>query len=563
MPEQHVSVLIAGGGTVGLSAALFLAHHGVPALAVERRAGLSIHPRALGIGPRTAEIFRQVGLEDPVHAVGGRLAGGRGRIAVATLASADWTSLSAPASIGSGGSGGSDPGLPLSPVQGGRCSQDLLDEILLAAARERGAEVRFGAEVIAIEQDAAGVTATLAGRDGEQPQRIRADYLIVADGAGGILRESLGVPATSPEGNPALGSPIVNILFRADLRALTRGHEIFVCTLANPLIPMGLLMAIDGRERWVLHVPYDPARGETAEDFTPERCRELVRRGAIGELPPGTPEVPVEILSILPWRVAARLADRFQAGRVFLAGDAAHVMPPTGGFGLNSGVADAHNLAWKLARVLRGEADPALLDSYDAERRPVARFTLEQALLRLARPDLHWDPSRTAEREALGIADDLVVHLGYRYDSAAVLGAEPIPSLHDLARDLDGTPGSRVPHAWLERDGRRVSTLDLAGSDFALLGGPAARGWCEAAERLGLPAFRIASEADPSGLWHLAAGVGDEGALLVRPDGFVAWRARSAATAGAGGGGRAPTAGAGAALAGALRAAAGLSPNAR
>jgi putative polyketide hydroxylase len=546
MPE-HVSVLIAGGGTVGLSAALFLAHHGVPALAVERRPQLSIHPRALGIGPRTVEIFRQVGLEDPVLAVGGRLAGGRGRISVATLAEADWTSLSAPAS---GGSGGSDPGVPLSPAQGGRCSQDLLDEILLAAARERGAEVRFGAEVIAIEQDAAGVTATLAGRDGGQAQRIRADYLIVADGAGGGLRESLGIPAASPAGNPALGSSIVNILFRADLRAVTRGHEFFTGILANPVIPMGMLMAIDGRDRWVLHVPFDPARGETAEDFTPERCRELVRRGAIGELPAGTPEVPVEILSVLPWRVAARLADRFRAGRVFLAGDAAHVVPPTGGFGLNSGVADAHNLAWKLARTLRGEAGPALLDSYDAERRPVAAFTMEQALLRLARPDLHWDPSRTAEREALGIANDLVVHLGCRYDSAAVLGAQPIPSLHDLARDLDGAPGSRVPHAWLEQDGRRVSTLDLGGSDFALLGGPAARGWCAAAEHLGLAAFRIA---DPSGLWHLAAGVGDEGALLVRPDGFVAWRQRSAATAEAG-----------AALAGALRAVTGLSPtNAR
>ena len=525
---------------MGLAAALFLAHHGVPALAVERRAGLSIHPRALGIGARTVEIFRQVGLEDPVLAVGGRLAGGRGRISVATLADADWTSLSAAAS------GGSDPGVALSPVQGGRCSQDLLDEILLAAARARGAEVRFGAEVIAIEQDAAGVTATLAGRDGGTAQQIRADYLIVADGAGGALREALGVPASSPTARetPGLGNAIVNILFRADLRAITRGHEFFTGILANPVIPMGMLMAIDGRERWVLHVPFDPARGETAEDFTPERCRELVRRGAIGELPAGMPEVPVEILSILPWRVAARLAGRFRAGRVFLAGDAAHVVPPTGGFGLNSGVADAHNLAWKLAWTLRGEAGPALLDSYDAERRPVAGFTMEQALLRLARPDLHWDPSRTTEREALGIANDLVVHLGYRYDSPVLLGAEPMPSLHDLARDLDGTPGSRVPHAWLEREGRRVSTLDLGGSGFALLGGPSAQGWCAAAERLGLPAFSIASEpaGDSGRAWHLAAGVGDEGALLVRPDGFVAWRARSAATAEAG-----------AALAGALR----------
>jgi hypothetical protein len=139
-------------------------------------------------------------------------------------------------------------------------------------------------------------------------------------------------------------------------------------------------------------------------------------------------------------------------------------------------------------------------------------------MLRLENPPLHWDPSRTAERERLGIAADAVVHLGYRYGSE-------MPSLFDLERDLDGAPGSRVPHAWLEREGHRVSTLDLAGPGFALLTGPEGEDWRDAAaavaERLGveLPAFRIPDEA-----WCRTAGVGDRGALLVRPDGFVAWR---------------------------------------
>lgn len=324
-------------------------------------------------------------------------------------------------------------------------------------------------------------------------------------------------------GRGLIGGPIVNILFRADLSEVTQGRDLSFGVLTNDELRPGLLITVNGRDRWILHVPYDPER-ETPEAFTPERCRELVARAAIG-----VPDLPVEILSALPWRVSARLADRFREGRIFLAGDAAHVVPPTGGFGMNTGIADAHNLAWKLAMTLRGQAGPALLDSYDAERHPVARFTMEQALLRLERPDLHWDPSRTAERKEAGIADDAVVHLGVRYGSAP-------PSLHDPERDLDGSPGSRVPHAWLElpeREGRRVSTLDLAGPGFALLAGAEARDWCaaarDAAARLGVEVRVIQMAAvDPEGAWCRAAGVGDHGALLVRPDGFVAWRARGA-----------------------------------
>jgi hypothetical protein len=197
---------------------------------------------------------------------------------------------------------------------------------------------------------------------------------------------------------------------------------------------------------------------------------------------------------------------------VFLVGDAAHTASPIGAFGLNTGVADAHNLAWKLAAVHQGEAGARLLDTYAQEREPVAAATLHQATLRYADPALHWGrgPEADAAKAAAGVWAPPVVHLGQRYDSAAVVDPRPaLPSTVDLAAVLDGSPGSRVPHAWV--DG--VSTLDMVASRWTLLVGAAGEPWLTAATDVGLPAHRVAVP------W-LAA----EGALLVRPDGIVAMR---------------------------------------
>jgi hypothetical protein len=223
------------------------------------------------------------------------------------------------------------------------------------------------------------------------------------------------------------------------------------------------------------------------------------------------------------------VARRFQDGRIFLVGDAAHLMPPNGGFGGNTGIHDAHNLAWKLAAVLRGEAGPKLLDSYDLERRPVCKFTVEQAYTRYV--------TRTAtylgKTDFQPLAPDFNIELGYLYRSPAILSEGGEAKVHDDPHTTAGRPGSRAPHLWLEKDGKKVSTLDLFGTSFVMLAGPRGAAWCSAARAaaakfpgLGLHIYSVGADlGDPGSGFAAAYGLSPSGAALVRPDGFVAWRA--------------------------------------
>ncbi|MFI6170179.1 FAD-dependent monooxygenase [Nocardia sp. NPDC051052] len=511
MSETRVPVLIVGGGSVGLFTAVFLAQHGIAPLLVEGAAGPSIHPRATGLGPRTMEFLRQVGLADEVDAVAVDMsAGSLGKISGSTLAAVDLSAVPDAPPIRTGwGSGRISPAMIR-----GICAQDRLDRVLAPAAAERGATLRFSTRLSSFEQDAEGVTAHL-----DDGTTVRADYLIAADGVRSGIRDALGIEMTGPG---TLGNPKVSMLFRADLRPYTHGRHFANCDITGP-DAFGMLVTVDGAKEWIFHTDYHPENGESVEDFTNERCVDQIRTAV------GDPALEVEVLSRLPWSARGLLADRFGQGRVFLVGDAAHAVPPQGAFGLNTGAADAHNLAWKLAAVLHGQAGPVLLKTYETERRSVASYTLEQALLRVANPRLHWDMSPTAgvARAAVGMAAAPVVQLGYRYDSAAVIDADPrLPDTEDVELVLDGTPGSRLPHLWID-EGR--STLDLVRSEFALLAGPGGEAWVraaqEAAARLGMPLVATVLEASD---WPGRVGITADGAVLVRPDQVIAWRAPTA-----------------------------------
>jgi len=292
-------------------------------------------------------------------------------------------------------------------------------------------------------------------------------------------------------------------------------------------------LTINGRDRWGFLIHGPKQYGWKPQDFTPEFCAELIRKGA------GLPDLDVTVLGVSPWEASAIVADRYRVGDVFLAGDAAHEMPPTGGFGLNTGVQDVQNLTWKIAAVLRGKADDALLDSYHAERQPYCTIVTENALANALSMGRTARQAKVLPRQQFLNEQGLI--FGARYDSTAIVpdGTPPVIVDDPVTEYIPSArPGGRAPHVRLQRGHEQISTIDLFGSHFVLLAGSDGDAWRKAAQSIGtswppLHAYIVGKNgdlSDPDGNWHEAYGVGADGAVLVRPDGYVAWRSRSGAS---------------------------------
>ena len=498
---MQVPVLIVGAGPAGLCSSILLSRMGFRSLVIERHPSTSIHPKATGISTRTMELFRSWGIEERIREV---------EMSV-LFATSFRDNLSGP-ELDRRPIGYPAPSeaASFSPTYASALAQDFLEPILVDHARGySGSDVRFSTELVDLEQNADGVRATIVDRTTGARSEVQSRYLVAADGASSPIRRRLGIATRGVE---RIGE-YLSILFRADLDSMVGAERLALYMLQGLGGPAPSVLVPTGNDgRWLLATPW---RGDMRplSTLVLEDLVGIVRRAS------GRPDLPVDVVDHQLVGIGAEVAERFRDGNVFLVGDAAHRTAPTGATGMNTAIQSAHNLMWKLGAVLSGIAGDALLDTYEPERRPSGERNVQRSLGKL--------------QGVSGVAADM----GVVYSSGAVVAEAESERPAVVEPTAQACPGSRAPHLWIDVRGNRMSALDLFGTNLVLLTGVSGAAWQDAARevraRLGIP-LGVAAIGGPDvsvtgDEWLSAYGIDPDGAVLVRPDGHIAWRSVSAA----------------------------------
>lgn len=485
-------VLIVGGSLVGLSASLFLSWRGVSNIVIEKHLGSSPHPRAKGFTETTLEHFRAVGIADriPQQSEGGRPK----RVVVESLSSEwkdelEWTPGETP-----------NETVHLSPCKGVAISQDKLEPILREASIELGSDLRLGVELLEFGQNAQGVMALVKDRNSGLEYYIHASFMIAADGADSAIRQKLGISQ----------SGVGHLRF---IRSV-----LFKCTEADQYLEKGVTQfAIEQKDFHAFLTTYGDSRWalmlEGDKDYSDEQLKAAIHK-SLGN------DMSFEIITTGRWEMAGRIADQYQVGCIFLVGDAAHQLPPTrGGFGANTGIDDAWNLAWKLQRVIEKKSSIQLLETYHSERQPIGWLRHQQTF---SRPD--YGPWINRDFKLDDLYSNEAMEFGQLIRSSAVIGAdEDLPAAASV-KEWVGQPGTRAPHLWISKEGKLISIFDLLNKEYVLL--TANQTWIDVANALNIQKLEIGEELkfENELTFEQSFGIGAGGATLIRPDGIIAWR---------------------------------------
>jgi putative polyketide hydroxylase len=550
VPDTETPVLVVGAGPAGLSAALCLGRLGVSCILAERHPEVGRLPRATGVRTRTMELLRSWKVDEPVR-----------RRSLPGFGEFVWCNTIAGEELGRLIISPNETDMAyrrsISPTMVAFCPQDVVEPVLLEAVRRQSlVDLRMGTDVKGVEHGEDGVSAILVDSVEGQEYAVRARYLLACDGASSGIRRALKIKMEGLD----LALQFVSIYFEADLTPWVGDTPAVLYWVINSR-SSGALVTLDGRDRWY----FTAIPRSTGTAISDEWCVETVREAL------GVPNLSIELLDARPWSMKAEVAERFRQRNIFLLGDAAHRFPPTGGFGMNSSIQDAHNLAWKIAAVYDGWATAGLLETYEIERRPVALFNSRRSAENMMfmaetgfgphvyefgagieRGGPHGEALRGQIREAIPKQvvqfDALAQDIGFRYGGGALVadcsadrGSGGALVDEFAAFVPDAAPGSRAPHHVLTQNGSEISTLDLFDERFVLLAAQGDNdGWVSAAvsaaagRGVPLSAFSVGAGADlgdSTGSWAQTAGVGEAGAYLVRPDGHVAWRSSQPAPA--------------------------------
>ncbi|MFZ1863934.1 MAG: FAD-dependent monooxygenase [Polyangiales bacterium] len=574
--QLQTDVLIVGAGPSGMTSALCLARAGIQSIIVERAAGLATHPKAHELNARSIEILMGLGVSKEELEAEASPQADASRILFCNTVQEEFGRIDLLADEGVASKYRRHLRLERPYLN---LSQTELEKTLLRhVERAEETSLLFGHEWEAFETQQGPAISRVRHLSEDAEIQISSRYVIAADGASSTVRGNLCVDMEGPNRI----QDFISAYFEMDLRNhVPTGAKLY--WILHPEAS-GTLIAHHPGRRWVYHVPIFPPH-EQPEAYTPEVFQRRLQIAL-------QTDQRIPITSIGFWRMTAQVAERFAVGRVFLVGDAAHRFPPTGGLGMNTGIADAHNLCWKLATVLHGHADEALLDTYEAERRPIAKLncaesmhnfekifevveafglpregltmmakikdsipvswlprTWKEVLFRLLGVPVLWALKRFERRPDVrrrvlqSIADQLPhfdrigLDIGYAYECGALVrdGASRQHPTDPVTEYVPSTrPGARFPHVWLDPPDKTRSTHDVLSNEcFTLLHGARGRAWAQAATELSamlrttLAVRSIASLTTSSALQEeleALCEVRSGGALLIRPDGHVAWR---------------------------------------